>query len=203
MGKAHTEMSGVQIHLPPEGLLADGSNFFEFCQINRDYRIERSAKGDVWIMPPTGGETGYRNSELAIELGMWARGDKSGVVFDSSTGFILPNGATRSPDAAWVKRSRLAQLSAKQKQRFLPLAPDFVIELLSLSDRLSDAQDKMQEYLDNGVRLGWLIEPDERRVWIYRPDAPVACLENPAQMDATPVLTGFVLPLQTVWEIDF
>ena len=175
--------------------------FFELCQLNRDLRIERTAEGDLVIMPPTGGETGARNAELVMQVKLWAKRDGSGVVFDSSTGFDLPNGATRSPDVAWVKRSRLAALTPEQKQRFLPLCPDFVIELRSPSDPLSILQEKMEEYLANGAQLGWLIDPVERQVYVYRPGAPVERLDNPAELRGDPVLPGFVLDLRTVWDV--
>ena len=199
----HDLMSGVHIQLPPAGLRFDGGNFFEFCQINRDYRIERNATGKISIMPPTGGETGCRNSRINRVLGNWAEADGHGEVFDSSTGFDLPNGANRSPDASWVLRSRLAQLTAEQKQVFLPLAPDFVIELASPSDRVKDLHEKMREYMDNGVRLGWLIIPQTRRVFVYQPDTEPVCLENPQQLDGQNVLPGLVMDLQPVWEPGF
>lgn len=176
--------------------------FFEFCQLNRDLRIERTAEGDIVIMPPTGGETGARNARLVAQVIRWADLDGSGVVFGSSTGFDLPNGATRSPDVAWVKRSRLAELTPEEKQRFLPLCPDFVIELRSPSDRLSTLQEKMEEYVANGAQLGWLIDPVQRRVYVYRPGADVECLDNPAAVSGDPVLPGFVLRLEPVWEVD-
>ncbi len=177
--------------------------FFEFCQINRDLRIERTAKGELIIMPPTGWETGRRNSDLTTALNLWAKQEGSGVASDSSTGFILPNGATRSPDAAWVKRSRLAALTPEQRKKFLPLCPDFVIELRSASDSVSDLQDKMQEYIDNGAQLGWLIDPQRKQVYVYRPHSPVECLENPSTLSGEPVLPGLVLELKDIWESGF
>ena len=177
--------------------------FFEFCQINRDLRIERTAEGDVVIMPPAGGGTGARNSKINLQLGLWAKQDGRGVVFDSSTGFILPNGATRSPDAAWVERSRLRSLAPEQKEKFLPLCPDFVIELRSPSDPLAMVKEKMQEYISNGAQLGWLIDPTSRRVYVYRPGNDVECLENPTAVSADPTLTGFVLSLAEIWDPGF
>ncbi len=190
------------VHLQPVINLTD-DQFYELCQLNRDLRIERTAQGELLIMPPAGGETGRQNSELNRQLGNWAKRDGTGVVFDSSTGFNLPNGAIRSPDAAWVKRSRLATLTQEQKKKFLPLAPDFVIELRSPSDHLHTLQAKMQEYIENGVQLGWLIAPEERRVYIYQPQKHVACLENPLTLSGDPVLLGFVLDLQEIWEPRF
>ena len=190
-----------QIHLrlsPAIEMTED--QFFRFCQINKDLRIERTAKGDLIIMPPAGWETGRRNAGLTMELGVWAKRDGTGVVGDSSTGFKLPNGATRSPDAAWVRKSRLANVPPDQKKKFLPLCPDFVVELRSETDRLTDLQEKMQEYIDNGAQLGWLIDPQERRVYIYRPEHEVESLENPSSVSGEPELPGFVLALQEIWE---
>jgi len=177
--------------------------FFDFCQLNRDLRIERTTEGDLVIMTPAGGETSWRNSELIIALGIWARQDGTGVVFDSSGGFVLPNGATRAPDAAWVKRSRLASLTPKEKKRFLPLCPDFAIELRSPTDRLKDVQDKMQEYIDNGLKLGWLIDPEEKQVYVYKPHNQVECLKNPSEISGDPILSGFLLDLEQIWQPGF
>src|SRR5215475_7397164 len=167
--------------------------FFDFCQTNREWRIERSAEGEILIMPPTGGETGNQNAILNAFLTMWALRDGTGVSFDSSSGFDLPNRATRSPDAAWVKKSRLASLTPEQKKRFLPLCPDFVIELRLPSDYLKTLKDKMQEYIDNGAQLGWLLDTPNRRVYVYRPGRAVECLENLATISGDPELPGFVL----------
>jgi Uma2 family endonuclease len=177
--------------------------FFDFCQINRDLRIERTAEGELVIMAPAGGETSARNAELVMQVKLWANQDGSGVVFDSSGGFDLPNGATRAPDVAWVKRSRLAALTPEEKRKFIPLCPDFVIELRSPSDSLSTVQDKMEEYLANGAQLGWLIDPVSRRVYVYRPGADVERLDNPAEVTGDPVLAGFVLDLTPIWEPAF
>ena len=192
----------VVLHTRPALDMSD-EQFFEFCQLNRDWRIERTAEGDLIIMAPAGGETGTRNAFLTTFLTSWALQDGTGMPFDSSTGFNLPNGATRSPDAAWVKRSRLATLTPEQKRQFLPLCPDFVIELRSASDRLKTVQDKMQEYIDNGAQLGWLIDPLDRRVSISRPGVEVECLDNPATVAGGPELPGFVLDLKAIWELSF
>jgi Uma2 family endonuclease len=197
-----TEQAPLIIHLRPVIELTD-DQFFEFCQINRDLRIERTAEGDLVIMPSEGGETGHRSILLGMFLTQWALQDGTGVTFGSSTGFHLPNGAMRAPDAAWVRRSRLATLTTDQKQKFLPLCPDFVVEIRPPSDRLSLAQAKMQEYLDNGAQLGWLIDPVSRQVHVYRPNRPVERLENPAKLAGDPVLPGFVLDLQQIWETNF
>jgi Uma2 family endonuclease len=173
--------------------------FFEFCQINRDLRIERSAQGELILMPPAGGETGARDAEITMQLRQWAKRDGTGTTFGSSTGFRLPNDAVRSPDAAWVRKSRLEKLTAEQKKKFLPLCPDFAIELRSPTDSLSMLQDKMQEYLDNGAQLGWLIDPDQKRVYIYRAQTTIEQLERPETVSGDPLLVGFVLDLREVW----
>ena len=176
--------------------------FFEFCRQNNDLRIEQTAQGEWIIMPPTGFETGSRNNEVSRQLGNWARQDDTGVAVDSSTGFVLPNGAKRSPDASWVHRSRLAALTGEQK-KFLPLCPDFVVELRSPSDALADTQDKMAEFRDNGARLGWLVDAAERRVHVYRPSAIADVLDAPLSVSGDPELAGFVLDLARVWEPGF
>jgi Uma2 family endonuclease len=173
--------------------------FFDLCQLNRDLRLERTRQGDLVIMPPTGGETGRTNFNLTVFFGRWVHTNGSGVGFDSSTGFTLPKGAKRSPDLAWVKRERWEALTAEQRRGFPPLCPDFVLELRSPSDALEYVQSKMQEYLENGAQLGWLIDPLERKVYIYRPQAPVECLDNPQAISGEPVLPGFVLELGRVW----
>src|SRR5262245_10029053 len=167
--------------------------FFALCQLNRDLRLERNAEGELLIMPPTGGGTSNRNSEINWQLMSWAKRDGTGVVFDSSGGFRLANTAVRSPDAAWMLAVRYEVIPADQREVFVPACPDFVLELRSPSDRLRDVQAKMQEYLDDGARLGWLLDPAPRHVYVYRPDAPVERLENPATVAADPVLPGFVM----------
>lgn len=188
----------VVLQLRPVLELTD-EQLYGFSQLNRDLRIERNAEGELVIMPPTGGETGRRNAEITVQLGVWARSEGTGVIFDSSTGFHLPNGAVRSPDVAWVRRTQLASLSVEQRQQFTPLCPDFVIELRSTTDSLSLLQGKMQEYLDNGAQLGWLIDPEQRRVHVYRPGMPVEVMENPEAISGAPLLVGFSLDLRQVW----
>jgi Uma2 family endonuclease len=178
-------------------------SFFDFCQANREWRIERNAKGEILVMPPAGGETSRGNAILTTALTNWAGQEGTGIAFDSSGGFQLPNRAVRSPDAAWVKKSRLAALTPEQKKRFLPLCPDFVIELRSPSDPLQTLQDKMQEYVDNGAVLGWLLDAPNRRVSIHRPGKAVECLEHPSAISGEPELPGFVLELAKIWEPDF
>jgi Uma2 family endonuclease len=195
------EIHPVVLKLKPAINLTD-DQLFELCQLNRDWRIEYTAQGELIVMPPTGGETSNRNAELTFQVQAWTRRDRAGVAFDSSGGFKLPNGATRSPDAAWVRRSRLAGLTREQKQKFLPLCPDFVIELRSPTDNLQAVLDKMQEYLDNGAQLGWLLDPFMRRVHVYRPQRSPEILEAPSTVSADPLLPGFVLDLRKIWEPD-
>ena len=173
--------------------------FFEFCQLNRDVRIERSPEGSIAVMAPTGGESGVRSVFLLATLHRWAEEDGTGVAFDSSTGFELPDGAVRSPAATWVLRTRLARLPAEDKAGFLPLCPDFVIELLSPSDSRAALQRKMEEYRANGARLGWLIDPAQRRVTLYRTDGGLEQLANPDVVAGDAVLPGFSLDLAAIW----
>jgi Uma2 family endonuclease len=172
--------------------------FRELCRENRDIRLELTAKGELIVMPPTGWESGNRNIKLAARLQNWTETDRTGIAFDSSTGFILPNGAIRSPDAAWVALERLTALNL-DPEGFLPLAPDFVIELRSSSDRLKPLQDKMQEYLDNGVRLGWLLNPKDRTVEMYRMGKGIEVLQSPTEVSGEEVLPGFVLSLEGIF----
>ncbi|NCQ90665.1 MAG: Uma2 family endonuclease [Microcystis aeruginosa LG13-03] len=173
--------------------------FFQLCQDNRDLRLERNPKGDLIIMPPTGGETGNSNAGITAQLWLWNNLHKLGVVFDSSTGFKLPNGADRSPDAAWIPLEKWQALTPQQKERFLPLSPDFVIELMSPSDSLETARKKMQEYLDNGTRLGWLINRKTREVEIYRQGQAVEILTNPESLSGESILPEFSLNLALIW----
>jgi Uma2 family endonuclease len=196
------ERTPLIFHVRPTINLA-GAQFFELCQLNRELRLERTAQGDIVIAPPAGGATGARNLRLTRRLGEWADGDGSGIAFDSSTGFELPNGAMRSPDAAWVTRSRLAQLTPEQKDKFLPLCPDFVVELLSPTDSLAITREKMEEYVANGAQLGWLIDPAQHRVHVFRPGMPLQILEQPTEVGAYPVLPGFVLQLANLWDAGF
>lgn len=172
--------------------------FWKLCQNNRDYRFERTASGELIIMPPTGSETGNHNFDIAVELGIWNKQTNLGKGFDSSSGFTLPNGANRSPDASWIRRDRWDALTAEEQQGFAPICPDFVIELRSKSDSLKELQEKMQEYMENGARLGWLIDRKNQRVEIYRQGQDVEILENPATLSGEDVLPGFVLDLKQI-----
>lgn len=174
--------------------------FRELCRENRDIRLELTAQGELIVMPPTGWESGNRNANITAELIFWSRQYKLGMVFDSSTGFILPSGAICSPDAAWVSTERLTALKI-DPEGFLPLAPDFVIELRSASDRLKTLQNKMQEYIDNGVRLGWLLNPKDRAVEIYRMGKDIEVLQSPTEVFGEDVLHGFVLSLEGIFGV--
>jgi Uma2 family endonuclease len=171
--------------------------FYWICQENPDIRLERNASGELIVMPPTGWETGNRNIRLSQRLANWTDADGTGIAFDSSTGFKLPNGANRSPDAAWVKLERLNALNP-DPDKFLPLAPDFVVELMSASDTLEQVQAKMQEYIENGVRLGWLINPKSKLVEVYRWGEEVEVLRSPTMLSGENVLSEFLLDLQGI-----
>jgi Uma2 family endonuclease len=190
-------MSAVTVTLKSLLDLTDDA-FYELCRSNPDVKFERTATGELIVMSPTGGETGDRNRRLTQRLGNWTDADNSGLSFDSSTGFKLPNGAERSPDASWVRLDRWEALPPEQRRKFPPLAPDFVVELRSASDDLDVLQAKMQEYISNGVRLGWLINPQDRQVEIYRPDQPVELLQSPQSLSGESVLPGFVLDLSRI-----
>ncbi|AGY58699.1 Uma2 family endonuclease [Gloeobacter kilaueensis] len=187
----------IRFKLQPVLRLND-DQLFDLCQLNRDLRIERSAEGELLIMSPTGSEAGARNSSLTGQLWFWNRTLGLGRTFDSSAGFVLPDGAMRSPDAAWIRRERWDALSAEQRQKFAPLPPDFVAELRSPSDLIADLKAKMQAYIDNGVTLGWLIDPQTRQVWIYRPNLPPELLQSPLSL-SDPLLPGFVLDLGDIF----
>jgi len=191
-------MTTLTLNLNPIIKLTD-EQFFQLCQENDNIRLERTAKGELIIMSPTGGETSSSNAGLTAQVWIWNDQNKLGKVFDSSGGFKLPNGANRSPDAAWVKLERWNALSLEQQKKFPPLCPDFVVELLSPSDSLKETQDKMREYRDNGALLGLLINRKNRQVEIYQPGAEVQVLDHPTQVSCDPILPGFVLNLGSIW----
>ena len=188
------ESTSVLLRLPPDLHLTD-DQFYAFCRLNRVLRIERTAQGELWITSPAGWDSSRKNAEITVQLGLWAKRDGTGVSVDSSAGYLLPNGAGRAPDASWVNHDRLAALTAEERAKFLPLCPDFVIELRSPTDGLSALQDKMREYMENGAQLGWLIDPLGGQVFVYRPGAPVERLKEPESVPADPVLPGFRLEL--------
>lgn len=183
----------------PETAPITDEQFYQLCAANRELKLERTAKGDLIIMPPTGGTTGNRNFKLAQQLANWADTDGTGIGFDSSTCFQLPKGGDRSPDAAWIPLAKWEALTPEQQEKFPPICPDFIIELRSPSDSLKPLQEKMQEYMDNGCRLGWLINPKDRQVEIYRQGQEKEILENPPTLSGEDILPGFVLNLQLIW----
>ena len=202
----------LPVRVPPEmrydffitidGQVSD-KEFERLVQLNDEMWFERTAEGAVEIMPPPKSDTGAKNSRITSQLTIWADEDGTGVSFGPTMGFKLPNGAIRSPDASWVERSRLAALTAKQKKEYFPLCPDFVIELRSSTDRLSRLKEKMDEYITNGAKLGWLIDPSERKIYIYRPDTETEVLDDPSNLKGDPLLPGFTLQLQKIWKSDF
>ena len=173
--------------------------FFQICQKNSDLRFERNAQGDITIMAPAGSETGMRNSDLNADIVIWNRRKKLGDTFDSSAGFKLPNGADRSPDSSWILKEKWEVLTPEQRSRFAPICPDFVMELMSPSDSLKTTQAKMQEYQENGARLGWLINRKDRQVEVYRIGQPVEILKSPTTLSGEDVLPDFVLDLAAIW----
>ena len=194
----------IVLRLEPIVQLTDDV-LLELSSLNDTLRMERNAQGDLEILPPTFPVTGNQEANVSADLTIWARNDGTGVAFGPTTGFTLPNGAVRSPDASWILKIRLAAMTDEQREGFWHISPDFVIELRSSSDTLRGLQRKMQEYLENGVRLGWLIDPLDplRRVYVYRPNADVETLEGPVSLSGEPELPGFTLDLKQVWDPAF
>ncbi len=183
----------------PQAFKVTHEQFKELAIANRDVKLERSATGELIIMAPTGSETGNRNLGIEAQLWFWNRQTKLGIAFNSSTGFHLPNGADRSPDASWIKLERWEALTAEEKQGFAPICPDFVVELRSPSDNMKPLREKMQEYIENGAKLGWLIDRKNRKVEIYRQGHNVEILDNPNSLSGEEILPGFILDLAEVW----
>ncbi len=191
-------MSNLPLNIPPN-LKVTQEQFAILAAGNRDLQLELTPTGELIIMPPTGGNTGKRNIDIEGQLWFWNRQTKLGIAFNSSTAFLLPNGAERSPDAAWVNQARWDRLKPEEQDSFPPLCPDFAIELRSKSDNMEPLRRKMQEYIDNGLRLGWLIDTKNKKVEIYRPNQPVEVLDNPRTLSGEDVLPEFVLDLQVVF----
>ena len=189
--------SPLTIHF--ESCQLTDEQFYQLCQDNRDLRFERNAQGDLLIMPPTGGETSNRNLKIIQQLANWTDKDGTGIGFDSSTGFKLPNGAERSPDASWIPLEKWQNLTPQQREKFIPLCPDFVIELRSKTDSLKSLQKKMKEYINNGTKLGWLINRRQKQVEIYRQGQEVEILNHPQSLSGEDVLVGFELDLDLIW----
>lgn len=189
---------GMEVELGTPRTFSD-EEFLEFCRRNPDARIERDSTGEIIIMAPSYTETGGMNASISYFVMHWARMDKTGRAFESSTGFTLPNRALRSPDASWVSNERWQALSDEERSGFAKICPDFVVELRSSSDSLPKVKAKMDEYIENGSLLGWLIDPIERRVHIYRPNQNVEILNDPREVSGEPVLPGFVVQLDEIW----
>ncbi|MDB9485865.1 Uma2 family endonuclease [Dolichospermum circinale CS-537/01] len=181
----------VVLNIKNVGLSDD--QFYQLCQINEDWKLEQTAKGELIIMPPVGAISGNRESEFNADVVIWNRQTQLGKVFSSSTVFILPHGGKRSPDVAWIANKRWESLSVEERERFPKICPDFVIELRSRTDSLGQLQDKMQEYLHSGLRLGWLIDPQNQQVEIYRQNQSVEIVLLPTILSGEDVLPGFIL----------
>ena len=199
-----TIFSPIDSHVPPNFIIdvhsvLTGEDFDQLVGDNPELRMELTATGELILMSPTGSKTGLRNAELNRQLGNWARANRSGVVFDSSTLFVLPNGARRSPDVSWVKRERWDALTEEEQEGFAPLCPDFLIELRSRSDNLPPLEDKMVEYIANGAQMAWLIDPVKKLVYIYRPNRKAEIIENTETVLGDPELPGFTLDLNELW----
>ncbi|MBD1809335.1 Uma2 family endonuclease [Microcoleus sp. FACHB-SPT15] len=193
-------LHGIPVNIPATlTLTVTHEQLVELAIANRDLQLERTTTGELIVMPPTGSETGNRNLDIEGQLWLWNRQTKLGKAFNSSTGFHLPNGADRSPDAAWVRQERWDALTLEQRKGFAPLCPDFVLELRSESDNMEPLRAKMREYMENKARLGWLIDRKNKKVEIYRQSQEVAVLDNPTTLSGEDVLPGFVLDLKEVW----
>ena len=190
---------GRDVYFPFVGKVSD-EQYIEFCQSNPDLRVERTSEGDLIIMSPTGGKSGAQNFYLTTNFGRWVETDGTGKGFDSSTEFSLPNGANRMPDVSWVRLERWNALSDDERKQFPPLCPDFVIELRSPSDRLNDLRSKMTEYMANGAQLGWLIDPFEKKIYVYRLNAAIETMDDPSEIFGEPLLPGFTLDVQALWK---
>ena len=189
------ETAPLKIRLHPSMRMSD-DQFFDFCQLNQDVFIERNCHGELIFMSPTGAEGEERNFNLVGQLWFWTKKNGAGVGFGSSGGFTLPNGAVRSPDAAWIEKERWLKIDPDLRKRFAPICPNFVVELRSQTDSLQILQEKMQEYIDNGAKLGWLIDPIQQKVYIYQPNTNVEELDHPKSIDGGNILLGFILELQ-------
>jgi Uma2 family endonuclease len=193
-------MNSYTLNLKPLANKITVEHFEQLCQLNPELKLETNYQGELIIMSPTGYETGKNNADLLIQLGIWNRQNQLGIVCDSSTGFIFPNGAIRSPDVSWIAQARVAQFSKEEKAKFLPLTPDFALELMSPSDQLKTTQAKMLEYQDNGVKLGWLINPQQQQVEIYRSAKSVEVVNKPSFLSGEDILPNLVIELDFIWQ---
>lgn len=194
-----TSMRLLPIALDVNTMEMTDEQFYKLCRANKEVKLELTAQGELIIMAPTGSLTGWRNAKINYYLTAWSERDATGLTFDSSTGFRLPNGAKRSPDASWVRLPKWNCLTEEEKEGFAPICPDFVVELRSTDDVLSKLQEKMLEYIDNGAELGWLFDPKNKDVYVYRPNQPEVCFYNPETISADPTLPGFTLRLSNIW----
>src|SRR6266478_1536460 len=192
--------NGLVVDFSPLATKVSDEEFAELCRLNPELQIERTSEGELVIMAPTGGKTGIRNAKLTMAFGLWAERDGTGQNFDSSTLFSLPNGSRRSPDLSWIRNERWEALSPQQQEQFPPLCPDFVVELISKTDSLKSLTEKMEEYIANGAQLGWLIDPFERKVHVYRPGQPAETLNDPETVSGEPLLKGFILEVRPLWD---
>jgi Uma2 family endonuclease len=192
--------NGMVVDFSPLATKVSDEEFAELCRLNPELQIERTSEGELVIVAPTGGKTGLRNAKLTLAFGLWAESTGTGQSFDSSTLFSLPNGARRSPDLSWIRNERWEALSPEQQEQFPPLCPDFMIELRSKTDSLKSLTEKMEEYVANGAQLGWLIDPFERKVHIYRPGMAAEILNDPETVSGEPLLKGFVLQVRALWD---
>src|SRR5713226_1262237 len=183
--------TAFRVSLDMHSLHLTDEQFYLLCRDNRDLRLELSAEGDLIIMPPAYSETGWKEARVVLRLGVWAEKDGTGRCYGPSAGFTLPNGAKRAPDASWISHKRWESLKPEDREKMARICPDFVVELRSATDRVSDLKNKMAEYLQNGARLGWLLDPIEERVYIYRQQRGVECIENPEELTGEDVLPGF------------
>jgi len=190
-------MITLTLNLNPT-LILDDDQFISICEHNQNFNFERNQQGELIIMPPTGSDTGQKNWSIAGQLWAWNNHYKLGIGFDSSTGFKLPNGAIRSPDVSWIKLERWQQLTPEEKRKFAPICPDFIIELLSVNDEIEETRKKMTEYLENGLKLGWLIDSDTKTVEIYEPNKSVIVLHNPQTLSGANILPNFTLDLTNI-----
>ncbi|HBK24508.1 MAG TPA: hypothetical protein DDZ60_19015 [Planktothrix sp. UBA10369] len=190
----------LAVNISPSLILSiTHEDFVQLAQINRDLQLERTAKGELIVMPPTGSETGNRNLDIAGQIWLWNRQNQLGIAFDSSTGFHLPNGADRSPDASWIRQERWDLLTQEEREIFAPICPDFVLELRSKNDAIDKLRAKMIEYIENGASLGWLIDRKNKTVEIYRQNQDVELLNHPVNLSGEDILPGFMLDLTEVW----
>ena len=192
--------NGMVVDFSPLATKVSDEEFAELCRLNPELQIERTSEGELVIVAPTGGKTGIRNAKLTMAFGLWAERDGTGQNFDSSTLFSLPNGARRSPEFSWIRNERWEALSPQQQEQFPPLCPDFVVELRSKTDSLKSLTEKMEEYIANGAELGWLIDPLERRIHVYRPGLAAEILDDPETVSGESPLRGFVLDVRSLWD---